>query len=303
MVKKKKPAKAKVIVPDIVTDDVTTGLATNKLPSTTDPLSLYLAEVSKYPLLSREEEHELAVKYFESKDPEAAEKLVTSNLRFVVSVAAEFSKFGAKMIDLVQEGNVGLMHAVREFNPYKGVKLITYAVWWIKGYIREYLLRQYSVVRIGTSAEQKKLFYQLQKEQRKLEALGQELDVALLSSRLGVDESAVEDMQKRLNSRDVSLDQPLDVDSNGTVIDIQKNEVVRPIDEELSKLEETELLKSKIDTVRKELNDKEIYILENRLLSDDPKTLQEIGDYFGITRERARQIESKIISKLKDQWA
>ncbi len=303
MVKKKKTPKAKVIIPEIIAGTHSDANTNSRLPSTTDPLSMYLAEVSKYPLLSREEERELAIKYFETKDSEAAEKLVTSNLRFVVSVAAEFSKFGAKMIDLVQEGNVGLMHAVREFNPYKGVKLITYAVWWIKGYIREYLLRQYSMVRIGTNSEQKKLFYQLQKEQRKLEALGQEIDVALLSSRLGVSEDAVTDMQNRLSFRDVSLDQPLDVDSNSTMIDLQKNDFVAPIDEELSKLEQTELLKEKIDILRENLNEKEIYILENRLLSDTPKTLQEIGDFFGITRERARQIEAKIIDKLKEQWA
>lgn len=304
MAKKTKSPKTKVIVPEIVSDltsspEVTSG---SQLPVTTDPLSLYLAEIRKYPLLSREEEQELAIKYYETKDPEAAEKLVTSNLRFVVSVAAEFSKFGAKMIDLVQEGNVGLMHAVKEFNPYQGVKLITYAVWWIKGYIREYLLRQYSMVRIGTTAEQKKLFYQLQKEQRKLEALGKELDVALLSSRLGVSEDAVEDMQKRLNAKDISLDQPLDPESNASLLDLQSDQVVAPIDVELSNLEQTELLREKIEEIKKELNDKEIYILENRLLSDEPKTLQEVGDHFGITRERARQIENRIIEKLKANW-
>jgi RNA polymerase sigma-32 factor len=304
MVKKPKSPKSKAVVPEIVMDPPSPDftLAGSNVPATTDPLSLYLAEIRKYPLLSLEEENALAIKYYETKDPEAAEKLVTSNLRFVVSVAAEFSKFGAKMIDLVQEGNVGLMHAVKEFNPYQGVKLITYAVWWIKGYIREYLLRQYSMVRIGTTAEQKKLFYQLQKEQRKLEALGQELDVALLSSRLGVSEDAVLDMKQRLSSKDVSLDQPLDAESNSSLLDMQRDQVVAPIDVELSHLEETEILKEKIENIRAELNDKELYILENRMLADEPKTLQEVGDHFGITRERARQIEAKILEKLKAQF-
>jgi RNA polymerase sigma-32 factor len=304
MVKKPKSPKSKAVVPEIVMDPPSSAsiYSGSNVPATTDPLSLYLAEIRKYPLLSREEENALAVKYYETKDPEAAEKLVTSNLRFVVSVAAEFSKFGAKMIDLVQEGNVGLMHAVKEFNPYQGVKLITYAVWWIKGYIREYLLRQYSMVRIGTTAEQKKLFYQLQKEQRKLDALGQELDVALLSSRLGVSEDAVIDMKQRLSSKDVSLDQPLDSDSNASLLDMQRDQVVAPIDVELSHLEETEILKEKIENIRADLNDKELYILENRMLSEEPKTLQEVGDHFGITRERARQIEAKVLEKLKAQF-
>src|SRR5690606_17772486 len=129
-----------------------------------------LNEIRKYPLLSREEEMELAIRFKEKGDKAAAEKLITSNLRFVVKIAAEYSRFGAKMIDLIQEGNVGLMHAVKEFNPYKGVKLITYAVWWIKGYIREYLMRQHSMVRVGTTQAQKKLFYNLNQETRKLEA-------------------------------------------------------------------------------------------------------------------------------------
>ena len=133
-----------------------------------DPLVMYLNEIRKYPLLTREQEADYAKKYFETKDPEIAQRLVKHNLRFVVKVAAEYSKFGAKMIDLIQEGNIGLMHAVREFNPYKGVRLITYAVWWIRGYIQEYMMKQYSLVRIGTTQNQKKLFYNLQKEKEKL---------------------------------------------------------------------------------------------------------------------------------------
>jgi RNA polymerase sigma-32 factor len=146
-----------------------TGIASNSKSLTTadstssDPVAIYMAEVRRYPLLTREQEQELARRYRETGDKRAAEALVTSNLRFVVKVAAEYSRFGARLIDLVQEGNVGLMHAVREFNPYKGVRLITYAVWWIRGYIQDYLMRQYSMVRIGTTQSQRKLFYRLQK--------------------------------------------------------------------------------------------------------------------------------------------
>ncbi len=159
------------------------AIAPSHLPKTTDPLVLYLNEIRKYPLLTREKEKEISEKYFETKDPEAAQLLVRSNLRFVVKIAAEYSKFGAKLIDLIQEGNVGLMHAVREFNPYKGARLITYAVWWIRGYIQEYLMRQYSMVRIGTTQNQRKLFYQLQKEKNNLEALSNEQNLHELSER------------------------------------------------------------------------------------------------------------------------
>ncbi len=263
-----------------------------------DPLITYLNEIRKYPLLSREEEHELAVRYKEKGDKQAAEKLVTSNLRFVVKIAAEYSRFGAKMIDLIQEGNVGLMHAVKEFNPYKGVKLITYAVWWIKGYIREYLMRQHSMVRVGTTQAQKKLFYNLNQETRKLEALGEDAAVDLLSERLGVSQKDVRDMKQRMSGRDVSLDQPFDSDSDSNMLSYQKDESADP-EETFITSEQILLLRDKIDKVLPLLNSKEKYILEERLLSDEPITLQEVGDKFKITRERARQLESRVLSKIK----
>jgi RNA polymerase sigma-32 factor len=166
-------------VPDL-NDEQSTGLITS------DPLTRYLAELRKYPLLTKDEEYALAVKYRETGDREAAQKLVTSNLRFVVKIAAEYSKFGTRLIDLVQEGNVGLMHAVKEFNPYKGVRLITYAVWWIRGQIQDYLLKHYSMVRIGTTAKQRKLFYELQKQKDQLERMGFDAGIAQLSGRLGI---------------------------------------------------------------------------------------------------------------------
>ncbi|MEK6553639.1 MAG: sigma-70 family RNA polymerase sigma factor, partial [Bdellovibrionota bacterium] len=154
-----------------------------------DPLARYMAELRKYPLLTKEEEHDLAVRYREHGDREAAQKLVTSNLRFVVKVASEYTKFGARLIDLIQEGNVGLMQAVKEFNPYKGARLITYAVWWIRGQIQEHLMRHYSMVRIGTTATQRKLFYELQRQRDQLERMGFEAGIAQLSGRLGIPEA------------------------------------------------------------------------------------------------------------------
>jgi RNA polymerase sigma-32 factor len=268
-----------------------------------DPMAIYLAEIRKYPLLSPEDEKIWAHKYFDTKDPKAAEMLVTSNLRFVVKIAAEYSKFGAKMIDLVQEGNVGLMHAVREYNPYKGARLITYAVWWIRGYIQEFLMRQYSLVRMGTTQNQRKLFYQLQKEKQKLEALGRDAGIKLLSSKLGISEEEVDSMEQRMSRRDVSLDQPLDSESSGTFMDVQSDANASTADELLEHDEELKILKGRLESVRHRLNDKELFILENRILSESPLTLQEVGDKFGITRERARQIENRVMEKLKKSYS
>lgn len=267
-----------------------------------DPLVAYLSEVRRYPLLSPEEEHELALRYHEQGDKTAAERLVTSNLRFVIKIAAEYSKFGAKMIDLIQEGNVGLMHAVKEFNPYKNVRLITYAVWWIRGYIREYLMRQHSMVRVGTTQAQKKLFYNLQKEQRELESAGKVADLAALSERLGVSESDVEEMQKRMSGRDVSLDTPFDEDSGANLLSTRADETAESPEEALMQSEQSAQLKEKIDLIIPRLNEKEKYILEARLLADEPITLQEVGDKFGITRERARQLEARVIDKIRKEF-
>ena len=275
--------------------------SSTKALSPDDPVARYMMEVRKYPLLTAEEEYELAVKYRETKDKVAAERLVTSNLRFVIKIASEYSKFGTRLIDLIQEGNVGLMHAVREFNPYKGVRLITYAVWWIRGYIREYLLKQYSMVKIGTTQAQKKLFYNLEKEQRKLDALGEENGVALISQRLGVAEKDVKLMQMRMSSSDMSLDQPLGHNSSSSFIDLQSGETVSP-EEYIISQEDTERLKAHIDEILPKLNEKETYILQNRLLTDEPKTLQEIGDRYSITRERTRQLEARVIKKLKEKF-
>lgn len=267
-----------------------------------DPLTAYIAEIRKYPLLTRKEERELTQRYHDTKDPHAAEILVTSNLRFVVKIAAEYSKFGAKLIDLIQEGNIGLMHAVREFNPFRGVRLITYAVWWIRGYIQEYLMRQYSVVRIGTTHAQRKLFYQLQKQKEALEAMGETADLARLSSRLGVSEADVQMMEQRLSSRDLSLDKPIDQNSSQTFLDMQSGTDEKTIDEQLEISQQIKLLRDRIDLIRPQLKDREIFVLEHRLLADEPMTLQEIGDRYGITREAVRQMEAKLLEKIKSAF-
>lgn len=287
------PSEEKALVP--------AGRPTKAL-ATADPMALYLASIQKYPLLSREEENKLATQYFETKDPSAAQALVTANLRFVVKIAAEYSKFGAKLIDLVQEGNVGLMHAIREFNPYKGVRLITYAVWWIRGYIQEYLMRQYSLVRIGTTQNQRKLFYQLKREKENLDALGEASDLKVLAEKLGVPEEEIQEMRNRLSGRDISLDRPLDSDTKATLGDLQSNRDSLMLDEDLALREQLALLKEKINEIRPELSPRELIILDERLLADDPLTLQEIGEKYKITREAVRQMEVRVIAKIKKKF-
>ncbi len=269
--------------------------------TTTDPLLLYLNEIRRYPLLTKEQEIEIAKKYFETKDPEAAQQLVRSNLRFVVKVAAEYSKFGAKLIDLIQEGNVGLMHAVREYNPYKGARLITYAVWWIRGYIQEYLMRQYSMVRIGTTQNQRKLFYQLQKEKAALDTLGKEQSLADIAKKLDIPEEEVKVMAQRLSGRDISLDKPLDDDTPASLNDFQKATTEFSTEDLLANEELIAILQEKVAELEPGLSDREKIILKERLLNDEPLTLQEIGEKYGITREAVRQMEVRLLKKIKDK--
>lgn len=268
-----------------------------------DPLTLYLTEIRKYPLLTREQEAELAKRYYDTKDPQLAQTLVKSNLRFVVKIAAEYAKFSSKLIDVIQEGNVGLMHAVKEFNPYKGNRLITYAVWWIRGYIQEYLMRQFSMVRIGTTANQRKLFYQLQRQKQELEKMSSPENVALLSHKLGIPEDEITEMAKRLSSRDVSLDKPSSSDDDSATplsTLLKKEDGSLPLDEQMALDEQLSILMEAVESLKKSLSEKERILLEERVLSDEPLTLQEIGDKYGITREAVRQTEVRLMKKIKD---
>lgn len=267
----------------------------------TDPLVLYLNEIRKYKLLTREEEQKIAEHYFETKDPQAAETLVKSNLRFVVKVAAEYSRFGSKMIDLIQEGNVGLMHAVREYNPYRGARLITYAVWWIRGYIQEFLMRQHSMVRIGTTQNQRKLFYQLQKQKDALDAMGIEPNLQLLSSKLGIPEDEIQDMAQRLSGRDLSFDAPLDNETGRSLSDLKGTASEENPELQLEHQEQIALLQQVVEELKPTLNERELILLNERLLNDAPLTLQEIGEKYRITREAVRQAEVRLMKKIKDK--
>ncbi len=276
----------------------------SKLPATNkNILAIYLNEVRKYPVLSKEDEQKLAKKFYDTKDPAAGELLVKSNLRFVIKIAAEYSKFSNRMIDLIQEGNVGLMHAVKEFNPYKGNRLITYAVWWIRGYIQEFLMRQFSMVRIGTTANQRKLFYQLQKQKEELEKMSSPEKIEEISQQLGIPGDEVQEMVKRISGRDVSIDKPVGDDSDSATLGslLRKEDGSLALDDKLALDEQINLLKEAIENIRPALNEKELIILEERLLNDDPLTLQEIGDKYKISREAVRQNEARLISKIKSE--
>jgi len=266
--------------------------------SRTDPLARYMAEVSRYPLLSREEEHELAVKYVTEQDLSAAYRLVTSNLRLVVKIAYEYRRAAFNILDLIQEGNVGLMHAVRKYDPFKGVKLSTYAAWWIRAYILRFIMDNWRMVKLGTTEAQRKLFFNLRKEQQKLAAEGFAVGPKLLAERLGVTEEEVVEMDRRLSGDEVWLDAPVGEDgerSFGEHLPAPQRRADDVLEDEQIKA----ALREEMEAFAQTLDERERFIFENRLTSDEPMTLQEIGNSFGISRERARQIEAKLVKGLR----
>jgi RNA polymerase sigma-32 factor len=271
-----------------------------------DPLRAYMAEVSRHPVLSRDEEHALAVRYHETGDVDAAYKLVASNLRLVVKIAHEYRRSAFSLLDLVQEGNIGLMQAVKKYDPFKGVKLSSYAAWWIRAYIIRFIMDNWRLVKLGTTQAQRKLFFNLAKEREKLLARGIEPTPRLLARNLNVEEKDVEEMTARMGSEDVSLDQPVRGDEEGsrqTRLD-RFSDVERGADEALGDEQLKQIFREKLDAFAQTLTDeKERYIFHHRLLPPDgkePMTLQEIGDHFKLTRERARQIEAKLTARLRD---
>lgn len=276
---------------------MTTALA---LTSDTS-LDRYMAEVNRYPLLSREEEHELALRLYDHGDVRAAHELVVSNLRFVVKIAHEYRGYGLKLLDMVQEGNVGLMVAVRKFNPYKGYRLISYAVWWIRAYIQSFIQRSWSMVKLGTSRVQRKLFFKLRSEKARAErelGPGEGVSTEVLAERLGANERDVARMEVQLAGRDFSLDANVGEDGSPSHLDMVADETANQ-EELLGDLEERRLLEGKVEEALDSLNEKERYIVEHRLLADEPETLQEIGDSFKVSRERIRQLENRVIGKLR----
>ena len=270
------------------------------LPTTFDPLRKYLSEVSRYSVLSRDEEFEVARRVFEDKDRDAAQKLAMSNLKLVVKISLEYYNTYLNVLDLIQEGNVGLLHAVKKFNPYKGTKFSTYASFWIRAYILKYIMDSWSLVKVGTTQSQRKLFYRLNKEKQKLEALGMFPAPALLAKNLDVKEEEVEEMQKRLAFTDISMETPVHDESEDTIMDMMRAD--DDVEEFVAEKEKREILSRRVNEFKKGLNEKEVFIFDHRVLAEEPLTLQEVGDHFRISRERARQIENKVIKKFKEKF-
>ncbi len=265
-----------------------------------DPLQRYLSEISKYRLLTREEERAYGLRVKEQGDKDAAYALVTANLRLVVKIALEFQRVWMQnLLDLIQEGNIGLMQAVRKFDPYKNVKFSYYASFWIKAYILKFIMDNWRLVKIGTTQGQRKLFFKLKKEKQHLIDQGFDPKPKLLSERLGVSEREIVDMDQRLDSWDVSLDAPLKNDSETERIEFLSTDN-ESVEEQVSKKEIELLLHNKISEFRKKMTSREIEIFELRIFSDNPVTLQEIGDRYGISRERVRQVEKNIIRKMRE---
>lgn len=288
--KKSAPPQKKEVMPPVLQD---ASLAPY------DPLQRYLLEISHYKLLTKEEEFQLAAQYREKKDPYAAYKLVTSNLRLVVKIALEFHRaWVMNLLDLIQEGNIGLMQAVKKFDPHQGIRLSSYASFWIRAYILRFILDNWRLVKIGTTQAQRKLFFNLQKERARLEAIGYVAEPKQLAERIGVKEKEVIQMDQRMSSWEASLDTPLRDDAEKSLMDFVPSQQ-ESIDTRLADGEIKLLVREKLQEFKKTLKDKELDIFENRLLTESPLTLQEIGEKYGITRERARQIEERLLNKIR----
>ena len=273
----------------------------SNLPVVKNSLQSYLIQINQFPLLTQEEEFQLAVTYRKYNDLKSAQKLITSNLRFVVKVAFEYKSYGVKLLDLVQEGNIGLMMAVKKFDPYKGYRFISYAVWWIRAYIQNFIIKSWSLVKIGTTQAQKKLFYKIGKVRKALESEGDsEKKYELLAKNLDVAKSDIIEMEQRMSSRDFSLDAPFDEDHELTHLDLlQENSLNQ--EEAFVREEEKEIREREVVNAMKRLNEKEVYVIKNRIMADSPLTLQEIGNHLKLSRERVRQIESEALKKLKKE--
>jgi RNA polymerase sigma-32 factor len=272
-------------------------MSTPHLPVVTDTLEHYMAQINRFTLLSREEEVELALRYRRRGDLEAAHRLICANLRFVVKIAHEYRSYGMKVLDLIQEGNIGLMMAVKKFDPERGIRLISYAVWWIRAYINNFIVRSWSLVKIGTTQAQKKLFFKLNQTRNAIRRLTGGEDTGEIARELEVRDDEVEEMARRM-ARDSSLDLELNEGENYTLMDSLADDRENQEDQLLLK-EEDRILTGRVAAALQKLNDRERRIVQDRILQDHPRTLQELADDYGISRERIRQLEKNALAKLK----
>jgi len=273
-------------------------MSTLNLPVTTDTFEHYMVQVNRFDLLSAEEEYKLAIQHLKNGSTEAAHRLVCANLRFVVKVANEYRGYGLRLLDLVQEGNIGLMMAVKKFDPTRGTRLITYAVWWIRAYIQNYIMRNWSLVKIGTTQLQKKLFFKLAQTRNALRNLTGSEDVEEIARELDVNEEVVTEMTQRMRGRDASLDVELTEGESYTLVNALPSEDVNQ-EELLLAYEEQQLNSERTSRALATLKPRERHIIEQRILAESPKTLQELADELEVSRERVRQIEQNALNKLR----
>ena len=272
------------------------------LPTVKNSMESYLIQINQFPLLTREEEFKIAVKYRKYNDIEAAQQLITSNLRFVVKVAFEYKSYGVKLQDLIQEGNIGLMMAVKKFNPYKGYRFISYAIWWIRAYIQNFIIKTWSLVKIGTTQAQKKLFYKIGKVRKALESGGaDEKKYDRLAKDLDVAKEDIIEMEQRMSARDLSLDAPFDESQELTHLELLREDSLNQ-EEAIAQEEEKKIREREVQDAMKRLNEKEVYVIKSRIMAEEPLTLQEIGDHLKLSRERVRQIESEALKKLRKEF-
>jgi RNA polymerase sigma-32 factor len=282
-------------------DEAVPARADHSALAPSDALSRYLAEIRTYPVLTREQEHEIAVRYFHHADRDAAVKLITANLRLVVIVAREYQRAFHNLLDLIQEGNVGLLEAVKQFDPYRGVRFPSYAVWWIRAYVIRYVMNNFRLVKVGTTQAQRRLFFNLRKERSRLESLGFTPSTRQIAESLGVKEKEVIEMDQRLaTSSEVSVETPLGHDGGpGTMLDVLPAPGASTEDD-VSEGEFSALMKGKFEEFGKGLKGREAEIYRERLVAEDPLTLQELGDRYGVSRERVRQMEAGVKKKLRE---
>jgi RNA polymerase sigma-32 factor len=264
-----------------------------------DALTLYMSELRNYAPISREEEHVLATRWVEEGDPEAGRQLVLANLRLVVKIAMEYRRAWTNVLDLIQEGNLGLLQAVQRFDPTRGTKLSSYAAYWIRAYILKYLIDNIRLVRLGTSRAQRKLFFRLNKEKRELQSQGYEVGPKLLAERLDVSEKDVVDMEQRLSESELSMDAPVQGDRDSASFGEFIPAGGESAEEHVASHELRRVFMEHVQKFTDGLDDREQRIINRRILADEPDTLQELGKEFGVSRERVRQLEVRLVEKLR----
>ena len=288
------------VVSDVDLERVTSGSRPGAI-TRTDPLQLYMSEIQRHALLSPDEEHRLAVAYSKSGNVEAAAQLVTANLRLVVKIAYEYRRAYRNIMDLIQEGNIGLMQAVKRYDPYRGVKLSSYAAWWIRAYMLRFILNNWRLVKIGTTQAQRRLFFNLNKEKARLAAMGIEPSHELIATNLRVDEKDVVEMDRRLSRGDASLDAPVGDNEGRQTTRMELLPATEGGPEAAAESAEMAVIvREQLDEFRKTLSGKELEIFDKRLVAEEPLTLQELGDQFGVSRERVRQLEARLTGKLRE---